>query len=86
MDREQAFRILRTAGFTLEHVGGDRWKVGMIFPEVRGTPLEATVCDERWLIGFAERFYHAYLEFVSRRAAALLRATLEQIDADVRQN
>jgi hypothetical protein len=86
MDRNQAFALLCRAGFSIERVGGDQWKIGLTFPEAHGTPLAGEIHDERWIIGFAERFYHAYQESVIRKAAALVRAALEPDAEEIRRN
>jgi hypothetical protein len=86
MDRNQAFALLRHAGFRIDHVEGDRWDIGLTFPEAQGTSLAGEIHEERWIIGFAERFYHAYLEFVIHKADALLRAMEEQEAESIRRN
>lgn len=73
MDRDQAFRLLRWAGFTIEYADRGQWSIGITFPDTPETSLVGHVRDERWIIGFAERFYCAYLELVRQKVVTLLR-------------
>jgi hypothetical protein len=78
MDRHQAFALLRRAG----SASNTSWTIdGRL-----GSRFAGEIHDERWIIGFAERFFQAYQEFVIRQAAALLRAALEPGGEEARRN